>query len=56
MDNKDNIVTEPAIAYGTSQVLMTQKPSKTLCGLVSLSKDFDYKKELSEVLAEKYKL
>lgn len=90
MDNNDNIVTEPAMAYGTSQVLMTmpladmeyassvakqrgwhivvlpqkakrpiketQRPSQTLCGIISLPKDFDYKKELSDALAEKYKL
>ena len=56
MEENNNIVSEPTMAYGTSQVLMTQKPSQTLCGLISLPKEFDYKKELSDVLAEKYKL
>ncbi len=90
MDENNNIVSEPTVAYGTSQVLMTMpladmeyansvakqrgwhivvlpqkakrpikdmaKPSQTLCGIISLPDDFDYKKELSEALAEKYKL
>lgn len=90
MEENNNIVSEPTMAYGTSQVLMTMpladmeyassvakqrgwhivvlpqkakrpiketmKPSQTLCGLISLPKDFDYKEELSDALAERYRL